>query len=481
MTIHSLLVAALVVLNIVCIVAVIFFERKNPASSIAWVLVLLMLPVAGILIYAMFGSGFHVNKRKRYALKRVSDNIYKHLITTHIDGGGSLCREHSGPYCRLIRYLERDGEHYYTGDNAVGLFTDGKELFASLMADIRAAKHHVHLLYYIFKNDELGREMAALLTEKARSGVSVRVIYDSLGSFLAGGKLFRELREAGGEVYSFSPVLFSLSSHLRLNYRNHRKIAVIDGTVGYVGGMNIGDDYVGRNPHLSPWRDTHLRLSGTAASFLQERFIMDWISLEETEADDVDLPACLPSADSGHSLGVQIVSSGPDTAVNALKNGLLEILYSARKNIYIQTPYFAPDKSFFEALRIAASSGVDVRLMLPGLRENFVVNAATYGYAREVLAAGVRVFRYKGFLHAKTIVADGGVASIGTANLDYRSFELNFEVNAFVYDGGFAARCEEAFLHDLENCEELTESWFLQQSLFTRASYNACRLFAPLI
>lgn len=481
MTAHTIILILVTLLDILCIIAVIFVERKNPTSTIAWVLVLLFLPFGGFVAYAMFGSGFHINKKKRYDIKRISDNMYRQILSRYIGNGGTCSLEAAQPYGRMIRYLENDGEHYFTENNQARIYTDGATMFEDMKEDMRKAQKHINLLYYIFRNDTLGKEVVSILTERARNGVEVRIIYDSLGSFLSGERMFKELRKAGGKIVPFSPLFYSLSSHIRLNYRNHRKITVIDGVVGYVGGMNIGDEYLGMDKKLHPWRDTHLRLVGPSVSFLQERFLMDWMSVMEKEMPPEQLQGLLPQPLAHGGLGVQIVSSGPDTTVSSIKSGLLECLYTARKNLYIQTPYFIPDDSFCDALRIAARAGVDVRLMIPSIGDNFFVHCATLSYARQILDAGVKVYAYNGFLHAKTIVFDSEVVSIGTANLDNRSFALNFEINAFVYDRDFALECERIFLEDQRLCDPMYESWFSSRHVALRGVYSACRLFAPLM
>ena len=482
MSVETVAVLVVSLLDLICILTVIFVERKSPSSTIAWVLVLILLPIGGFVAYLLFGSGFHITKRKAYVMKSAADGIYKNFISRFIivrdDGSTTAC----SPVCaRMVQYMTRDGGYYYTDDNAVDLYTGGEALFEAMMRDIRTATRHVHMLYYIFRNDDLGREIVALLTEKASQGVAVRVMYDSLGSLLATGRMFEPLREAGGEVEAFSPILATYSSHLRLNYRNHRKITVVDGRIGYVGGMNIGVEYLGKNPKLSPWRDTHLRLRGSSVSFLQERFILDWMYASESTLEADHLPRYFSKPEPAGTTGVQIVSSGPDTGASAIKNGLLEMLYAARRSVYIQTPYFTPDGSFHDALSIAALSGVDVRLMVPGLSDHLFVHSATLSYAKQLLGSGVKLYMYQGFLHAKTMVFDGEAASIGTANIGNRSFALNFEVNAFVYDKAFAALCERTFLDDQTHCMELTEAWFAGRSLFMRASFGVTRLFAPLI
>ena len=482
MSLYSALLISFSLLDLLCIITVIFFERKSPASTLAWILVLVFVPVVGFIAYIMFGSGFHVNKKKKYAVKAVTDSIYKNFVLHYVDVPSDSDTPENMTCTRMIKYLENDGGYFYTQDNDVEIFLDGNAMFSRMKEDIRQAQKHIHLLYYIFRNDSLGRELIALLTEKARSGVAVRVIYDSLGSMLAfDHKMFKALREAGGEIEAFSPVFFTLSSHLRLNYRNHRKITVIDGSVGYVGGMNVGKEYLGQHKKLHPWRDTHLRLTGSSVNFLQERFLMDWIYASDTEVPPDALEQFFSRPKPHTTLGVQIVSSGPDTKSNAIKNGLLEILYAARKNVFIQTPYFTPDESFIDALRIVARSGVDVRLMIPGLSDNFFVHTATYSYALQLLDAGIKIYMYKGFLHAKTMVFDGEAASIGTANLGNRSFALNFEVNAFIYDKNFAARYEQIFLQDQEHCTELSDKWFAGRHPLIRATYGLSRLLAPLM
>jgi cardiolipin synthase len=481
MTAEYLFVLFFTLLDLLCIFAVIFVERKNPASTIAWTLVLIFVPFVGFAGYLMFGSGFHVNKKKRYELKRIADTLYKQIISRFIEADGGRPSPDAVPYQRVVRYLSNDGGHYLSQDNAARVFTDGKAMFESMLADMRGAKRHIHLLYYIIRNDSLGQAIVRLLAEKAAAGVEVRLIYDSLGSILTAGRMFRPLIEAGGSVEAFSPILFSISSHLRLNYRNHRKITVVDGETGYVGGMNIGTEYMGMSKRLHPWRDTHLRLTGTAVSFLQERFLLDWLSVRRGPIEGGDAGRYMAQPVREGALAMQIASSGPDSKSETIKNALLEMLYLARERVYIQSPYVAPDDSCMDALAIAARSGVDVRIMIPGIGDHWFVQASTYSYAWQLLDAGVKIYRYNGFLHAKTMVVDGTAASIGSANLGARSFSLNFEVNAFIYDAGFASDYERIFLEDLANCTQLDSAWFRRRSAATRFAYSVCRLFSPLM
>ncbi len=476
------LIIGIIALSTIFVIAVVFFERKNPASSLAWILVLVFLPVVGFVLYLFLGTGFRVNKRKKYALKAVSDNLYNTYIVKHLNIGRSrvFMNAHENS-TRLLTYLKKEGEGIFTDNNSTEVFTDGKAMFKRMLDDMRQAKHHIHVLFYIFRDDELGREIISILTDKAKQGVEVRLIYDSVGTLMAFDTPFRGLIAAGGEVAAFSPIFSTLNSHLRLNYRNHRKIVVVDGVIGYVGGMNAGVEYMGGDKRLTPWRDTHLRLTGSSVWFLQERFIMDWGHSSDLNPHDIDVATYFPEPPQTGSTGVQIISSGPDTFESPIKSGMLTMIYAAQKNIYIQTPYFAPDASFFDALRIAAHSDVDVRLMIPVLCDYQIVHMATMGYVKDALECGVKIYMYKGFLHAKTMVADGQIATIGTTNITNRSFTLDFEVNAFVYDKAFASNCEQIFLKDQENSTPVGGDYFKKKGVWTRAGYNFARLFAPMM
>lgn len=483
MSANYIFIYTILLLDIICIVAVIFFERKNPASTIAWVLVLIFAPIAGIIAYMVFGNGFPARKKKKkYSLKAARDSVYDNELTQYLNISNDDPAHNSAVYTRMIDYLKVDGDGIYTDKNQIRLFLDGKSKFESLLEDIRSAKDHIHFFYYIFKNDRIGKEILAALKEKAKEGLRVKVMYDGLGTMLGFSQMFKPLTAAGGKVLPFSPLLFNLSPGVRLNYRNHRKIVVIDGQIGYMGGMNIGDEYLGRNKRLSPWRDTHLRLTGPVVWFLQERFFMDWLYALSEDPAPRNLEKYFPEPLPGGSTGVQVVSSGPDRADNSpIKNGFLQMIYDARSAILIQTPYFIPDDSFIEALRIASRSGVDVRLMIPKKTDNILVQPVNMAYAQQIADCGVKIYLYNGFLHAKTITCDSKIASIGTANMDVRSFSLNFEVNAFIYDREFSEGYARHFEEDIKNCREVNSAWFKKRAIFTRGAWKAARLLAPLM
>lgn len=484
MSLSYIIFTCIAAFSILSVIAVLFFERKNPASSLVWVLALLFLPVIGFIAYLFLGTGFRINKRKRYQLKAISDDIYNNYIIKHLNlGHTQVYIDNNENSARIVQYLKKQPNGTYTDNNNAEIFVHGTEMFERMIADMQQAKTHIHVLFYIFRTDELGNRILSVLEEKAREGVEVRLLYDSLGTLMASNAQFKKLQDAGGQVIPFAPIFSSLNSHLRLNYRNHRKIVVIDGLTGYVGGMNVGVEYCSHHEKLTPWRDTHLCITGSAVWFLQERFIVDWAYSSSTDPHETaSIQTYFPEPANTGNLGMQIISSGPDTIVESpIKSGMLAMIYSAQKRISIQTPYFAPGESVTDALRIAARSNIDVRLMIPRISDYDIVHRATLGYARDMLDAGVKVYLYNGFIHAKTIAIDHAVASIGTTNLTNRSFTLDFEVNAFIYDEAFARRCEEIFETDIATSQQLPQDYFEKQSSLTRATHNFARLLAPMM
>ena len=475
-------------LDLACIAAVIFLERKNPASTLAWILVLLLLPFAGFVLYMAFGSGFPVHKKKRFIAKAHRDALYDRYLAECLNIPPVAERRKAvppSPALRLINYLDREGDGIYTPMNDAEFFYDGASLFERMKEDMRRATKHIHLLYYTFRNDGLGREILDILEQKAREGVEVRLMYDGLGSLRWFSRMFEPLKKAGGAVRPFSPVLFDFSPHISLNYRNHRKLTIVDGQIGYIGSMNVGDEYLGISQKLSPWRDTHLRLSGASVWFLQERFFMDWLHANKLPPDPAGLVEYFPPPRNNvdkEGLGVQIVSSGPDTQEQApIKSGIMAMLYNAVHEVLIQTPYFTPDDSFLDALRIAAGSNVAVKLMLPDRNDSLLAHHANFAFARQVADYGVKVYLYRGFLHAKTVTCDRQVVSIGSSNMDIRSFSLNFEVNAFIHNAALAAGHARQFEADLENCTPATPEWLYARGVWARGVSQVARLFAPLI
>ncbi|WP_461207312.1 cardiolipin synthase [Clostridium sp. DL1XJH146] len=478
--ITELLLAVLLFFNIGLAFLLIFFERKNPSVTWAWLLVLLVLPGVGFFLYLLLGQNFH--KRKMFDLKLEEDMLHHKLLVQEEQlrqSSLAIKDKYVSDYEDMILMNYRYSHSLFTQNNKVEIFTNGEWKFHELLKDIRKAKHHIHLDYYIYKSDDIGNAVLSALLEKARDGVEVRVLYDAMGGRTIPRRYFDLLKEAGGKVAIFFPFILP-HVNVRMNYRNHRKIAVIDGKIGYVGGMNIGDEYLGKSKRFGYWRDTHLRIKGDAVDSLQQRFLLDWryASTEKIKFEE----KYFPSKNEYGESGIQIVTSGPDGLEEQIKNAYLKVIYSAKKSIYIQSPYFVPDNSIIEALRVAALSGVDVRIMIPNMPDHPFVYWATYSYVGDLINSGVKSFKYeKGFLHAKTIVVDGKVSSVGTANMDNRSYRLNFEVNAFIYDHNIGEELQKIFYQDMEESTEITEELYHDRSIKIKFKESIGRLLAPIL
>ncbi|MFC3886208.1 cardiolipin synthase [Bacillus songklensis] len=470
------------VLNLLLAVTIIFLERRNVAATWAWLLVLFFIPIAGFFLYIIFGQ--NLSKRKIFKLTTQQKREFGRELEEQKQLIEVNQMRYSDPstvqYESLIYMNVISGYSLLTQDNDIEIFTDGHDKFDALLESIDHAQDHIHLVYYIFRNDHIGKRVLDALTEKARDGVEVRILYDDMGCSRVPKRFFKPLIEAGGEVAIFFPSRILPFLNFRVNYRNHRKIVIIDGKIGYVGGFNIGDEYLGLNKKFGYWRDTHLKVAGSAVDTLQTRFFLDWNSASpEKSAFE---KRYYPLKKSNGSTAVQILSSGPDSEWHQIRNGILKMIYSAKKSIDIQTPYFVPDESVMNALKIAAVSGVDVRIMIPNKPDHMFVYWATYSYVGELLDAGAKCYKYdNGFIHAKTIVVDGEVASVGTANFDVRSFKLNFEVNAFIYGTNAAKRLENIFEDDILRSTELTKEMYDQRSRGIKFKESISRLLSPIL
>ncbi|WP_075982676.1 cardiolipin synthase [Bacillus massilinigeriensis] len=482
MNIFTILVGIIFLVNVLLAAIVIFLERRDAGSTWAWLLVLFFIPGLGFFLYLLLGQNltrsrlFQWEDKKKVGIEQLISSQIQQL-----EGNEFEFRSDTAKSSRdMIHMLLMNNDAVLTQDNRVKIFTDGQEKFTSLLKDIKSAKNHIHLQYYIFKNDGIGKEVIEALTRKAKEGVTVRILYDELGSRRIPKKAFKNLREAGGEVEVFFPSRFRFFN-LRMNYRNHRKLVIIDGKIGYVGGFNVGDEYLGLNKRFGYWRDTHLRITGTAVHAIQTRFILDWN--QASYRHDINYEAnYFPEEDSTGTVSMQIVTSGPDSEWEQIKNGYIKMISSARRSVYIQTPYFIPDASLLDSLRIAALSGVDVRIMIPNKPDHMFVYWATYSYIGEMLKAGAKVYIYdNGFIHSKMIVVDGKISSVGTANIDVRSFRLNFEVNAFIYHKTTARRLTDSFRKDVQLSYELTMKKYMQRPLIIRFKESISRLIAPIL
>lgn len=486
------LIDNIIYVNLLLSVIIVFFQRRDPKAVWTWLLALYFIPGFGILLYLLFGQDFH--KSKMFRIKNLEDKM-RYSVESQEEMLRSFNHENlEDPLVRdygdLIMYNLKTSGCVMTVYNELEIFTDGEAKFEDLRRSLRQARHFIHIQYYIIKNDELFDSIVPILIDRVRNGVEVRILYDGMGGRFMPQKRWEQLEKAGVKVGVFFPALLG-RLNLRINYRNHRKIVVIDGNIGYVGGFNIGREYISRDPKFGYWRDTHLRITGDAAVSLQIRFALDWnyathenlfTNMAYFEPQDrADLVRAMQTGEK-RLLAIQIVASGPDTLDRQIRNNYLELFHKARKNIYIQTPYFVPDDAILSALKIAARSGVDVRLMIPCKPDHPFVYWATYSYAGDLLQAGARCYVYdNGFLHAKGVMVDGRVSCYGTANMDIRSFELNFEVNATIYDEEVTRELEEIFRNDLYHCREITPEVYEKRSLLIRVKEQGSRLLSPLL
>lgn len=462
---------------------IIFLERKNPSATLAWIMILFLLPVVGIVFYFMFSQ--NLSRKKIFKLTKFEEDVIRNSLKEQIremkDGEYKFTTDAANRWKDMIRLNQVYGNAFFTEDNSATIITDGHNMMDLLLEDIKKAKNTINMQYYIIKNDSLGRGLIEALTEKAKDGIEVRLLIDAMGSrgFYKRTSCIKAFVEAGGRLAFFFPPKLKLLN-LKLNYRNHRKLVVIDGGIGYIGGFNIGKEYLGFKKKFGYWRDTHLRLLGGCVQDINARFLLDWRSASKekmilSEAYYSDI------IKEGHT-GVQIVASGPDEGRAQIKRCYMKMITAATKNIYIQTPYFVPDNSILDSLKMAAQSGVDVKVMIPCMPDHMFVYWATYAYAGELINSGARVFIYEnGFLHAKTMVVDGEVASIGSANFDVRSFNLNFEANAFLFDEDEAYKMESIFESDMTKCSELTKSIYSRRGIVIKFKESIGRLLTDLL
>ncbi|SDQ05603.1 cardiolipin synthase [Carnobacterium viridans] len=470
-------------LNLLLSVITVFREKRDIAATWAWLLVLILLPGIGFIFYLFIGK--KLTREKIFDIKSQENIGMPELVQAQkemlADDEDLLSERQASENAKEMAslFLESD-ESILTKGNKVELFTDGAEKFDSLIEDISKAEHHIHMIYYIIHNDKIGKRVLRALEERAAAGVEVLVIYDALGSRSLRPKFFKTLKKLGGKAEPFFGSKLPIIN-LRFNYRNHRKIVVIDGKIGYTGGFNVGDEYLGEYKKFGYWRDTHLKIQGNAVLALQTRFLMDWnaaVSNHKLEYEENYFPLIDKK---GHA-NIQVVSSGPDSDLEQIKKGYIKMISMAKESVFIQTPYFVPDDSVLESIQIAVMSGIDVKIMIPNKPDHPFIYRATMYYAEAMVNAGAEVYIYdNGFLHAKTVVVDGDICSIGTANFDIRSFKLNFEVNVFIYDDKIAKQQEQFFYEDMKKSYLLTKEMLDNQSKWLKFKQIFSRLFSPIL
>lgn len=466
---------------IISIVVLVMLENRNPIKTVSWVSVLVLLPALGLVLYFFFGrSGRRRRLLSRYAYERIIQNAAPNLPIKGVINETEL--DGFYPLSQLIRHQTQVP---LMVAQEITPFFNGTEKFEQLKQDLQKAQQHIHLQYYIFMDDTLGQQVAEILIQKAKQGVEVRVIYDYVGSWKASHRFYRKLRKAGVEVYSFLPVALPFMTS-KANYRNHRKLVIIDGEIGYIGGMNIADRYT-NGGRFGSWRDTHVRLIGNAVNQLQASFVADWyvasrrILPTTVYRDEHNTPpknGCPPPQ---HIL-IQTFSSGPTGPWRVLMQVLCLAIHRAEQSVWIQTPYFLPNEPLSKAILGAALRGVDVRITIPQHCDNISVKYATNSFVQDLLEAGVKVYHYqRGFLHAKVLTIDHSMSIVGSANMDFRSLEYNFEVNSCIYDKEFTQHIERQMDEDFDNSSLLSLWEWQHRPLGRRLGESLMRLFSPLL
>lgn len=472
------------IVNIILIIAIIFLGRyRNPRSTLMWVMVMALMPILGFIFYLLLGQD-HRSSQK-FDDKIREDDLISDLAKDQIGQIRSEQWHFNNPrlddYRQLLKLNLRTDDAILTEDNSVETFYWGHEYFSALFRDIENAKESIDIQTYIFKYDKLGKKLICLLEEKSSQGLKVRLLIDGLGGRTLKRKHFKKFSENGGQLAIFAPSILR-SINPRINYRNHRKIAVIDDKIGYIGGFNIGNEYMGWDENIGPWRDTHIKIMGGAVIGLKKRFIKDFRFAYKEELDfDLDYNQGFKGKDNGNT-AIQVVSSGPDTRFESIKNAMVKMIYSAKKEIIIQSPYFVPDESVLDAIINARHSGVDVSIMIPGNPDHPFVFWVALSYLGELIDLGVKAYLYnEGFHHSKNIIVDDYLSTIGSTNLDIRSFALNFEANAFIYDKEINASLKEQFKEDLLLSTELTIDMYKNRGKITKIKESFSRLLAPIL
>lgn len=479
------LIIALIVyiLLLIAVCLRIVFETYNTNKTLAYLLFCIFIPVIGILFYITFGINYW--RKRKYSKKSAQDLSILEQLKTGIAGYNDVIVPRNAAVLQqnseLASMLVYDLGSPLTKNNQVKILVNGEKKFPEMMDAIRQAKHHIHIEYYIYEYDSTGTALVDLLIEKARVGVEVRFIYDDFGSPSINNKTEERMKTAGIQIYPFHKIKFYLLAN-RINYRNHRKIVIIDGGTAFVGGINVSDKYVNDIEKKLFWRDTHLRIDGPAVYYLQYLFMSDWNFCCEDTA--LTAQACYFDCGNINAAGsyVQIAASGPDSLLPSVLYSILQVIYLAKEEILITTPYFIPGESIIDALCVAALSGLKVKLLVPGISDSKFVNAASKSYYDRLLEAGVQIHLYmKGFVHAKTIVTDQKLCVVGTANMDNRSFELNFEVNAIVYDETIAKEMRQLFYDDLQHASPIDKEEWFSRPWYVKFPEKIARLFSPVM
>ncbi|WP_349763692.1 cardiolipin synthase [Fusobacterium sp. SYSU M8D902] len=470
----------IIVINALFLFIIVLLERKNPLFTLFWITLLVLAPYLGFVAYLFFGLSF----RK----KRVVNQFYKWKFLYSKKVMGFSHYKELVKWEQLISYVEISSKNQLTSLNTSKIFIDGNDFFSSVKEDLKNAKVSINMEYYIFRGDGLGSEIGEILLKKAQEGVKIKIIVDGAGGY--DRKMLKRFKANGIEVGVFFPSIFPWFkiTSLRANYRDHRKLCLIDSKYGYISGFNIGDEYLGKGK-LGYWRDTGLRIFGEACIELEKEFFFSWGIVKKEKYTykkeyeyNAEVLKELIEVKGKHSGHMQVVSSGPNYQFRAIRDNALKMIMKAQKYIYIQTPYFVPDDTVLDALKIAALSGVEIKIMIPDKPDHFFIYWVNQYFSGELLDLGVEVYKYgRGFLHSKFIVVDDEVVTVGTANFDYRSFYQNFEINVNIYEKDVARTFREIFNNDIKFSHRLFRSEYSKRGYYIKLKESICRLLAPIM
>lgn len=475
----------LYVLILIILSGIAVYDTKSSTKAVAYLLLIIFVPIIGIFVYLSFGINYR--KRKMYSKKLIKDEHFEKELKSKIRDKSLLNSESdaiSEHHKKLFQYLLREGESPLTAKNSVELIVNGEHKFPLVFEKLKSAKHHIHVEYYIYESDEIGQTFADILIQKAKEGLEVRFIYDDFGSLSLKKKFINKLKEGGVQVFPFYKIKFGVMAN-RMNYRNHRKIIIIDGELAFTGGINVSKKYVNKKKYNSKlyWRDTHLMIQGPGVYQLQYIFMTDWNFCAKDDLHPTE--GYFPPIDKigkEENILTQCAASGPDSDNPTVLYSIIQAINVAEEEILLTTPYFIPNESILEALAIAAHSGIKVKMLVPGISDSTFVNNASSSYYKEMLAAGVEIYRYqKGFVHAKSLVIDRSLFMVGTANMDHRSFELNFEVNAVIYNQKLAHELADIFENDTKDAEPIDYQEWIDRPLIKQVIEKICRLVAPML
>ncbi len=469
----------LLIITVISVIFIILKQKGDPAKTLSWIIVIIALPILGTILFFFFGRNYR--KLKIFSRKGLKDLEAINTMQLNFRPGFDVEELFTNPRLKskrpVMNLLQNNSKSLLTIHNKLLAFHNGKDAFSAIIPDLLSAEHHIHIDYYIIEDDTIGNKIKSILCKKALSGVTVRLIYDDIGSWDLDDHFIDDLKDAGVEVYSFLPVRFPKFTS-KVNYRNHRKIIVVDGRIGYLGGMNIADRYIEGIEGIGEWRDTQLRMEGDAVLSLQQIFLTDWYFVSNILISDLSY---FPIHSIGDVSLVQVTASGPDSDWAGIMQTYFMAISTAREHVYISMPYFIPNESILTALKSVSLSGIDVRILLPEKSDSRIVYHSTMSFIGELLEAGIKVYLYQsGFNHSKVIMVDGILASVGSANLDIRSFDQNFEINALIYNEVFTSSMEKEFLNDLEQSVLLTLEEWEKRSVIDKFKESIARLASPL-